>query len=410
MEIIPTKKVLLSWLGVVLCSITIFLIVPVALTIQKFVAKNFGKNTFIYFVLSIVAFVFLSLLYLLIFNLKVRSFSNYIWLFILAGLYFYFTLKLVKAPAEAIHFLEYGMLGFFLFRALKYHIKDKSIYLTGVLFCLLVGTFDEILQWVTPGRLWSFRDVGLNTLSGGLFQAALWKVVKPKIISEKISIKSIRIITSIFAVCLIVLGLCASNTPDRVAYYTNLISPLSFLQKEEPMSEFGYKLIDVDIGVFYSRFAPDKLEKTDNQQGEKYAQILNKSVNISYKEISNPFLYELRIHVFRRDTYFDRGNKTSDLNEKKEFYSIAYKENLILEKYFRQSIKKSIYAWGENSIKETEPLIDKRKPYKSPVSANLFTSFSEKTIWISILVLLSFLILINLILYFLKKQNSEIIP
>ncbi len=243
----------------------------------------------------------------------------------------------------------------------------------------------------------------------------MWKVVKPKIISEKISIKSIRIITSVLAVCLIVLGLCASNTPDRVAYYTNLISRLSFLQKEEPMSEFGYKLTDADIGVFYSRMNKKQLEKIDKQKGGEYSRLLNKSVNMNYEQflreynpISNPFLHELRIHVFRRDTYFDRGNKTSDLNEKKEFYSIAYKENLILEKYFRQSIKKSVYAWDENSIKKTEAFIDKNIHYESPVSANLITSLSEKAVWVTILSLIFFMILTNLIFAFKGRQHKEI--
>jgi len=131
---------------VVLCSILIFVTVPVAQTIQKVVSKNLGKSFFIYFVLSVLALAFMSLLYFLIFKLNVRSAPNYIWLFILTGIYSYFTLKLVKTPPEAIHFLEYGLLGFFLFKALKYHIRDKSIYFTATFFALFVGTFDEILQ------------------------------------------------------------------------------------------------------------------------------------------------------------------------------------------------------------------------------------------------------------------------
>jgi len=194
------KKALISWLWVVLCSITIFLIVPVAQAIQRFVAKNLGREFFIYFVLVVLLSAFIFLLYFLIFKLKVRSASNYIWLSIVTGFYTYITLKLIKAPAEATHFLEYGLLGFFLFKALSYHVKDKSIYFTATLFVLFVGIFDEILQWIIPQRMWDFRDVGLNALSGGLFQLAMWKVIEPKIISEKIKFNSIRILTFIFAV------------------------------------------------------------------------------------------------------------------------------------------------------------------------------------------------------------------
>jgi hypothetical protein len=130
----------------------------------------------------------------------------------------------------------------------------------------------------------------------------------------------------------------------------------------------------------------------------KYEQFLQE-----YNPITNPFMHELRVHIFRRDEYFDKGSKTSNLDEKKEFYFIAFKENLILEKYFNQSIKKSVYNWSENNIQELETLIDKSPAYESPVSANLFTSFSEKTVWIAIFSSISFLLIINLILALIKK-------
>ena len=398
---------------VAFCSIAIFLTVPVARTIQTYVAKNLGKNAFIYFVLSVLALAFISLLYFLIFRLKIVSASNYVWLFVLTGIYAYFTLKLIKAPAEAIHFLEYGLLGFFLFRALTNHIKDKTIYVTATLLALIIGTFDETFQWITPGRFWSFHDVGLNTLSGGLFQVALWKVIKPKIISEKIRAESIKIFSSIFGVSLIVLGLCASNTPKRVEYYTKLMPWLSSLKKEEPMSEFGYKYEDPEIGVFYSRLNPEDLLKTDNAKGEEYAQILNQSVNKDYQQfireynpITDPFMHELRVHIFRRDRYFKKANKSSNPKEKKEFYLIAYKENLILKKYFNLSIKNSVYWWVDDKIKKIEALTEKNIYYESPVSANIFTAFSEKAMWISIFVLIFLLTMINLILPVEKKQSK----
>ncbi len=357
----------------------------------------------------------ISLLYYLIFKLKIRTPSNYIWLFIVAGLYVYFTLKLWKIPEEAIHFLEYGLLGFFLFKSLSHQVRDKSIYFTATLFALLIGTFDEILQWITPQRYWDFRDAGLNALSGGLFQLAIWKVVRPKIISEKFNTKSLKIFTSIFISCLIILGLCVSNTPNRVYSYTKQIPWLSFLQKEEPMSEFGYKYKDSEIGVFYSPLSPKKLQKTDKQRGEGYARILNKSVNTDYEQFLreysptiNPFMHELRVHIFRRDTYFDKGRSASSLDEKKEYYFIAYKENLILKKYFDHSIEKSVYRWDEDILKESNVPIDKSKTYESPVSANLFTSFSEKTMWFSILFIIFFLVVINLILPIIKRKPKAI--
>jgi len=413
MRNILKKKFFPSWLWVVLCSIAIFLTVPIARRIQIFVSNNWGREVFGYFVLVVLFIGAISLLYYLIFKLKIRILSNYIWLFIVTGLYIYFTSKLWKAPEEAVHFLEYGLLGFFLFKALTHHIRDKSIYVTATFFTLFVGTIDEILQWMIPLRYWDFRDVGLNCLSGGLFQLIVWKVVQPKIISEKMNFKSLRIFSYIFISCLIILGLCVSNTPQRVTVYTKKIPWLSFLQKEESMSEFGYKYGNQEIGTFYSRLSPKSLQKIDNLRGKQYSQILNASIDKDYKQflrdytpITDPFMHELRIHIFRRDTYFKKGKSASNLNEKKKFHLIAYKENLILEKYFSHSIEKSVYHWNEDALQELEVSIDKSKAYESPVSANLFTSFSEKRIRIFILFILIVMGLVNFIYYANERKRK----
>ena len=380
---------------------------------QRFVSDKWGRTTFGYSVLIVLAIAFFYLIYFLTSKLKIRSASNYIWLFIIGGLYIYFILKLWGIPEEAIHFLEYGLLGFFLFKALIHHIRDKSIYFTATLFALLVGTFDEILQWITPQRYWEFRDVWLNTLSGGLFQLGIWKIIRPKIISEKINFKSFKIFTYISVSCLILLGLCVLNTQQRVVSYTNQIPWLSFLLKEEPMSEFGYKYKDPEIGTFYSRLSPKSLQKTDNLRGNQYAQILNKSVDRNYERFLreynpsiHPFLHELRVHIFRRDTYLKKGKSASNLSEKKDFYLIAYKENLILEKHFNRSIEKSVYRWNEDILQELEVSIDKSKAYESPVSANLFTSLSAKIMWIFISFILIVMGFVNFI-YYTKERRRK---
>jgi hypothetical protein len=411
-KVIFKNKVIRSWLWVSIWSIAIFLTVRFARRIQRFVYNEWGREVFGYFVLAALFIATLCLVCYLFFKQNVRTISNYLWLIVIGVLYVYFTLQLWKIPEEAVHFLEYGLLSFFLFRALSHNVKDKSIYITATLFALLIGTADEILQWIIPQRFWDFRDVGLNGLSGGLFQLAIWKVVRPKFISEKINLESLHIFTVIFSCCLLLLGLCASNTPSRVYAYTKRIPFLSFLQKEEPMSEFGYKYKDQEIGVFYSRLNPNQLRSFDKKKGEEYAATLNGKSNVDYEQfikdynqINNPFLHEIRVHIFRRDTYYERGNNSSDHNEKRESYFIAYKENLILERYFTQSIKNSVYSWDEDMIKDAISLIEINNFYKSPVSAGLFTTFSEKTMWISVLMTLMGLVLFNF--YYHRRENIK---
>jgi len=255
----------IAWLLVSLCILAIFLVVPAARAIQNFVSVRWGRSLFGFSVLAVTFLAFLILLYVLIFRLKIRSPSNYVWLSLIAVLYFYFTLKLWEVPEEAIHFLEYGLLGYFLFRALSLRIKSKTIYLVAILIGSLVGTFDEILQWIVPKRYWDLRDVGLNVLSGILFHIALWKGIKPKIISEKIKPKSIRTASVLLGANLVLLGLCMSNTPQRVVRYTKFLPAFSFLQKEESMSELGRKHKDPEIGVIYSRLTLDELEELQSR-------------------------------------------------------------------------------------------------------------------------------------------------
>lgn len=413
---IANIKVFKSWLWVVLCSIGIFLSVPVGREIQDYVSKNWGRSLFGYFVFAAVGAGFLGLLYVLIFKLKIRSYSRYFWLVVVAGLYGYFTFLLWDIPEEAVHFLEYGLLGFFLFKALSHDVKDKSIYLTGTLLALLIGTFDETFQWIIPDRSWDFRDVGLNGLSGGLFQLSVWKVVRPGFIKGFFTAKSLRIFSGALIGCALILGLCASNTPDRVYSYTEKISFLQPLRREEPMSEFGYKHKDPEIGVFYSRLSAEDLRKTDENMGREYGGILNRAREMKYRHFldkfnpgSNAFLHEVRVHIFRRNRHFQKGKEASKEGKRKELLFVAYKEDLILKKYFKETIKNSVYWWGEEKVKMIKGEIDEQKNYESPVSSNLFTGFTEKGMWTGIFFLVFLLVLIHFLFPYIKRRQMNLI-
>ncbi|MGB7295855.1 MAG: VanZ family protein [Candidatus Aminicenantales bacterium] len=397
----PKKKVF-AWLAVALCILAIFLVVPLARTIQKFVSAHWGRTLFGYGVIAATAAAFCVIIYILAFRLKIRSPSNYVWLAAVAGLYVYFTLQLWRAPEEAVHFLEYGLLGFLLFRALSLSIRDKSIYLTAFFIGSLVGIFDEILQWAMPGRYWDFRDAGLNALATGLFQVALWKGIKPGIISQKITLRSIRRVLLLLAANILLLGLCASNTPQRVASYAPRIPGFSFLLKEEPMYEFTRKHVDLEIGVFYSRLSLEEMGREDGESAEHWAGILrdwkDKDYALFLREhhpLLHPFLYEMRIHIFRRDRRIEEAAKAKDEKSRQEALFVAYKENMILEKYFGRTLEKSSYKWSPEKKAGIAASVDPAAPYRSPVSAGPF-QIKEKTLWLGIAALLGLLLGFNL--------------
>jgi len=403
-------KKLLAWLWVALCTAAIFLVVPTARAIQKFVGEHWGRAFFGYLVIAAVAGAFLAILYLLVVRLKVRATSNYIWLAACAALYLYFTLKLWRNPEEAVHFLEYGLLGFFLFRAWRLTIPDKAVYLVSFLTGTLIGTFDEIFQWIMPGRYWDIRDVGLNALAVGLFQVALAQGVRPKLASPRIAARSVRKVSVLLAANLLLLGLCMSNTPDRTGALAGRFPALAFLEKEEPMREFKMKHKDPEIGSFYSRLIVERLKVTDFKKSVEYGGILRDWRDKDYNEflqtfnaLNTPFLYEMRVHIFRRDRKYDEGQKAGGERRKKEALFIAYKENLILEKYFTRTLRSSGYQWEREKAAAIEPLIEKRAAYTSPVSKDLFYWLSEGAMWAGILVALIALIGMNILL---KKRGN----
>ncbi|OGD22841.1 MAG: hypothetical protein A2W03_03670 [Candidatus Aminicenantes bacterium RBG_16_63_16] len=345
----------------------------------------------------------MGLAYVLFFRLRIRSLPRYLWLAAVLGLYVYFTLKLWRAPEEAVHFLEYGLLGFLLFRALSLTIHDKSIYLVGFLAGTLVGTADEILQWLTPGRYWDFRDVGLNALAAGLIQVALWKGIRPGIIGEKTGPKSLRRVSALLAIQVVILGLCASNTPARTARFAARFPSLSFLLREEPMYEFTKKHDDREAGVFYSRLSLEGLEADDINRSDEWARILNEWKDKKYADflshyspLIHPFLYEMRIHLFRRDRKLEERRRAKTDKARREALFIAFRENRILERHFRRTLEKSGYKWEAGTRTEAAMAENASKPYRSPVSAGRF-QVKESHLWTGIILLLLGLAAANLI-------------
>lgn len=410
----PVKaKIFVSWLWVALCILLIYLIVPIARLIRNFIEERWTVSFFGYSVLFIVCVAFLASLYFLWFRFEIRALSNYLWLAVIALIYVFFTIKLWKRPEEAIHFLEYGLLGILLFRALRHHIDDKSIYMAALLIGGLVGIFDEAIQWMIPRRIWDMRDIGLNALSCFLCQVAIWKGIRPKLPSTSVRPKSFQMVSWLLVISILLLTLSLSNTPKRVKTYTEFLPFLSFLHKEEPMAEVVYKHRDPAIGVFYSRLTLEELKKIDTKRAEEYGLILDEWSGKRYNDFleyfpgyARPLLHEIRVHIFRRDMKYREGLRSNKTKAKKNNLFIAYKENLILEKYFGQTLQKSPYAWPQGRMEHIETEIDKTSFYKSPVSATTYFPLGEKTRWAIVFGITILLFVSNIWFSYRKKLSS----
>ena len=70
----------------------------------------------------------------------------------------------IDKPAERIHFIQYGILGFLSMRILKNGIYKSLVFSLIIIF--MVGALDEIIQHFLPNRVGDVRDVIFNILGG----------------------------------------------------------------------------------------------------------------------------------------------------------------------------------------------------------------------------------------------------
>lgn len=115
---------------------------------------------------------------------KRKDTRNFIWLAILAFAYA-LGLNRLKLPVERIHFIEYGLLSVFVFRALRHSIHDKSIYLWSGIIVFCLGFLDEGIQYVLPNRVYDTRDVIVNGVAGVLGLLLIGLCFQPKLKSPK---------------------------------------------------------------------------------------------------------------------------------------------------------------------------------------------------------------------------------
>lgn len=143
---------------------------------EKFVGKvgNFAD----YSAALILAVFGLFIIFYLI--AKQKNIRSFIWLVVLTLIYA-LGLNRLKLPIERIHFIEYGLLAIFVFRALRHNVRNKSIYLWSGIIVFCLGLLDEGIQYILPNRVYDTRDVIVNGIAGILGLLVLDLVFKPKL-------------------------------------------------------------------------------------------------------------------------------------------------------------------------------------------------------------------------------------
>lgn len=349
---------------------------------------------------------------------RTTAYRNYLWLAAVAGIYVWCVLKLSVVPIEALHFVQYGLLGILAYRALSHGVRDVTIYFAAAMICGMVGVVDEFIQWIVPGRFWTWHDIWINFLSGLLVQAAIALGIEPPIISSLPGPASIQRLSRVAMAGLMLLGATMLNTPENIAWYADRIPFLSFLKKNDTvMIEYGFLYQDTETGFFQSRFAPEKLRQIDLARGEEAAQILDRHRDRvgyrlflkQYTPITDPFVHEARVHLFRRDMHFDMAKGQSKDPKKFAWHcTVAYCENQIMEKYFPTTLSHSNYGWSADKIASLKKARIIGHVYESRVSRNLFTRFSARQVFVSLVCVLAGLVFLDF--YVGRRRHDKTSP
>lgn len=392
----PQEKEWVSWTAAVLWSLLIFALVPVARAIQTFVAEVSGPEIYTFAVIAMVVLGAAAMAVYQVRRTRIER-AGLLWLLLVAAVYVLYTIFLRGAKIEAVHFILYGVLGLLLYRALTHRVRHLGIYFAAAILGAIVGTLDEALQWVTPKRSWSLQDIWIDFVGAALMQVAIAMGLRPTIISRRLSAASIRLVSRLAAVALLLLGVSALNTPPRIAWYSSQIPVLAFLQTNESvMLEYGYRYEDPETGVFRSRLRLEDLRRADHERAEEGGRILAQYKDRErygeflelYTPVSDPFLHEARVHLFRRDRFLERaegiGETEADTrappeheDEFQEQMTVAYRENQILERYFTGVLRESGLAWSAETLARVQAEVLPDYEYDSWVSRKVITGISE---------------------------------
>jgi hypothetical protein len=382
----PRGRESTAWRWVGLWVAFIYLTIPLARILQETVRERAGKEVFLW--ITFLAFAVAA-------AWIVRAFFRRQWkprpaqiavLCGIGGLFSWLAWSLRANPEEAFHFVQYGVLSILLFRALRHRLSDSSLYLTATLIGSAFGILDELIQWVVPRRYFDFRDIWINVQAVGLVQIALAAGIRPPGIRGRPTPAGLQHLCRAAIAVLLLLLVCVSGTPRAVAFLTRFLPAAAAL--DHVPAEYGFRIEDPRIGVFFSRLPPDELLRQDRERGAETAQHLNRvRSDEQYKAFLretpahlHPLAVEARIHLFRRDRYAGHALWATNREVAAGYAHVAFHENQILQNYFSNTLHRSTFSWPQERIRRIEELAREPAPYQSAVSRSLITKFSQNQI------------------------------
>lgn len=163
MSDIKTKRIhrwMLAGIWTGLIYSTLYIARPVCEFLKQYTGFSFFVNAgIIFFGISIVL-IFVK-------TKRIRRGSTYALLFLVVAGYF-LGMTLLPIPEERLHFVEYGVLAFLIYRALILDLRAGQSFLVAFAITSLIGLGDEGIQHLLPNRYYQLKDVCLNSVSAAL--------------------------------------------------------------------------------------------------------------------------------------------------------------------------------------------------------------------------------------------------
>jgi len=160
------------WRSVLIYTTLIYASLPFSRGWQQFLRKQLGSD----FGLSINLLLFAAGFFAVFWIIK-KTTKIYLLLSVLMLGILLFLIAQMNLPAERIHFLQYGVLGYLIARA----VKPRFLGIGGFILVLVlggaIGLGDELIQWVLPSRVFDWWDVSYNVI-GATIGATLFQFLK----------------------------------------------------------------------------------------------------------------------------------------------------------------------------------------------------------------------------------------
>ena len=325
-----------------------------------------------------------------------------LWIAAATAVFVAWTFSLRRSPEEAVHFLEYGVLAVLIHRALRPSMQSALIFVAAALIGALIGTADEIIQWITPSRYWDWRDLVLNGGAGALTQFILWRATGPA--GHPPDTASLRLVLRLVAAQSLLLILCLANTPERVARYAPSLPGASHLtSSRNPMAEYGHRHTAPGLGTFTSRLTLEELRRQDDGRATEVAGMLDANRHRyglfldTWPVSEDPFTYEARVHLYARDRNLAKARERAFTGAVAlEHLAVAWSENSLMERYFGNTLSRSSYPWDPKLLGRIESVHDPDLLFRSAAGSHLITFASERTIRFILLVLVAAMIIADL--------------